>query len=97
MLTGKEVPIAVLSTILYQNIPPSVKESEKSLPGGGRKLMMFSDSRQDAAFFAPFMDNTYNKFKQRRYLVQALYDLDEGLDFEGWAYKARKEIGRAHV
>lgn len=90
ILTGKEIPVAVLTTALYQKIPPSTKADEASLPGGGRKLLMFSDSRQDAAFFAPFMDKTYNKFKQRRYLVQALLSANRPLDLEGWANKALK-------
>ena len=53
MLTGSEVPVAVLATSLYQKIPGSINEEEMYLPGSGRKLMMFSDSRQDAAFFRP--------------------------------------------
>ncbi len=95
VLTGKEVPVAVISTSLYQKIPASSEEDEASLPGRGRKLMMFSDSRQDAAFFAPFMDNTYNKFKQRRYLVQALEDAGEPLDLEDWARQTRLMAERA--
>ena len=90
ILTGKEVPVAVLTTALYQKLPAATgDEAGAQLPGRGRKLMMFSDSRQDAAFFAPFMDNTYNKFKQRRYLVRALSGL-EPLDLEEWSGKTRK-------
>jgi len=95
ILTGKEVPVAVLATSLYQKIPASSKPEEMHYPGGGRKLMMFSDSRQDAAFFAPFMDNTYNKFKQRRYLVQALKKVGEPIDLEEWARLVRKEAEQA--
>ena len=91
MLTGKEVPVAVLATSLYQRIPASINEEEAKHPGSGRKLMMFSDSRQDAAFFAPFMNSTYNKFKQRRYLVQALEKTDEIIDLKGWATLTKKE------
>ena len=95
ILTGKEVPVAVLATSLYQKIPASSKPEEMHYPGDGRKLMMFSDSRQDAAFFAPFMDNTYNKFKQRRYLVQALQKADEPIDLDEWARLVRKEAEQA--
>lgn len=89
VLTGKEIPVAILATALYQQVPSS--HNEQFIPGGGRKLMMFSDSRQDAAFFAPFMDNTYNKFKQRRYLVQALEQEDGSLDLDGWANRVRRK------
>lgn len=90
IVTGKQVPVAVLATALYQKIPVSPISNEAALPGGGRKLMMFSDSRQDAAFFAPFMDNTYNKFKQRRYLVEALEGGSEPIDLQGWVERVGK-------
>lgn len=90
IVTGKQVPVAVLATALYQKIPASHISEDAALPGGGRKLMMFSDSRQDAAFFAPFMDKTYNKFKQRRYLVEALEGKTEPMDLQDWAQRSRK-------
>lgn len=95
IVTGKQVPVAVLATALYQKIPESPISKEATLPGGGRKLMMFSDSRQDAAFFAPFMDNTYNKFKQRRYLVKALEGESEPIDLQEWVQRARKVAEKA--
>ncbi len=95
VLTGKEVPVAVLATSLYQKIPVSPKSEEAQYPGGGRKLLMFSDSRQDAAFFAPFMNNTYNKLKQRRYLVQALEKAPEPIDLEELSRLTRKEAEQA--
>ena len=57
--------------------------------------MMFSDSRQDAAFFAPFMDNTYNKFKQRRYLVQALEGCEESVGIKKWSRLVRTVAEKA--
>lgn len=41
---------------------------------GGRQLLIFSDSRQDAAFFAPYLDRTYNAILRRRLIMQALED-----------------------
>ena len=95
ILTGKEIPIAVLATSLYQKIPESINQEEATYPGGGRKLLMFSDSRQDAAFFAPFMNNTYNKFKQRRYLVQALDKTEGAISLKEWSRLAKKEAEQA--
>lgn len=95
IVTGKQVPVAVLATALYQKIPASPKQEEAARPGGGRKLMMFSDSRQDAAFFAPFMNITYNKFKQRRYLVKALENEAGPIDLQGWEQRARKVAEKA--
>lgn len=96
IVTGKQVPAAVLATALYQEIPASPKQEEKARPGEGRKLMVFSDSRQDAAFFAPFMDNTYNKFKQRRYLVEALESAtEEPINLQDWPQPAKKAADKA--
>lgn len=37
---------------------------------------MFSDSRQAAAFAAPYLDRTYSRLLERRYITQALQDPD---------------------
>lgn len=92
LLTGKEAPVAVLATALYQLVPPLADSRE---PGRGRKLIVFSDSRQDAAFFAPFMAQTYTKLKQRRYLVQALLETSDHLDLGEWARRARERADNA--
>ena len=41
------------------------------------------------------MNNTYNKFKQRRYLVQALKKAAGAIDLEDWSERARKKAGEA--
>jgi len=60
----KDAPAAVLTTALYQNLP---KEHIKQ-----KKILIFSDSRQDAAFFAPYLDFTYKRILFRRLIVEAL-------------------------
>lgn len=60
----RDAPAAVLTTALYQNIQ---KEHIKK-----KKILIFSDSRQDAAFFAPYLDFTYNRILFRRLIVEAL-------------------------
>ncbi|MGD2247958.1 MAG: DEAD/DEAH box helicase [Candidatus Methanofastidiosia archaeon] len=60
----KDAPAAVLVTALYQNLEKkNVKE---------KKILTFSDSRQDAAFFAPYLESTYKKILFRRLIVEAL-------------------------
>ncbi|MFV2072723.1 MAG: DEAD/DEAH box helicase [Thermoanaerobaculales bacterium] len=95
-LTGREAPIAVLATALYQHIPPSSDEEAVYMPGGGRKLIVFSDSRQDAAFFAPFLEGTYAKLKQRRYLAQALDNMNEAIGLGEWAHRVRRVAASAN-
>lgn len=60
----QDAPAAVLVTSLYQNLK---KESTKE-----KKILTFSDSRQDAAFFAPYLEFTYKRILFRRLIVEAL-------------------------
>lgn len=64
---------AVVTTALYQQLPEAVGEAADQV-GGGRKLLMFSDSRQAAAFAAPYLDRTYTRMLERRYITHALRD-----------------------
>lgn len=71
VLTGADAPVAVIATSLYQQLPPTA-DMGNSLVGEGRKLLCFSDSRQDAAFFAPYIERTYGRALRRRLIHQAL-------------------------
>ncbi|PDW03755.1 DEAD/DEAH box helicase [Candidatus Viridilinea mediisalina] len=77
-LTGQDAPVSVLATALYQHLPPSRDEASQALPGAGRKLLIFSDSRQDAAFFAPYIERTYNQVLQRRLLLKTIQEHPDG-------------------
>ncbi|MFC7573117.1 helicase-related protein [Klenkia terrae] len=69
--TGSDAPPSVLTTALYQQLPPG-PSAAADLPGQGRKLLLFSDSRQAAAFAAPYLENTYGQLQQRSLLVDGL-------------------------
>src|SRR5690606_29452123 len=58
--SGSEAPVSVIATGLYRSPPPMAGPSRRAT-AGGRKLLMFSDSRQDAAFFAPYLQRTYSR------------------------------------
>jgi ATP-dependent helicase YprA (DUF1998 family)/ribosomal protein S27E len=47
---------AVVTDALYQRLPE--KSGSWQTPGRGRRLLAFSDNRQDAAFFAPYLQRT---------------------------------------
>lgn len=74
-VTGTDAPVSVVATELYQEIPPAVGGRQAAGIGEGRKLLTFSDSRQDAAFFAPYLDRTYGRAIQRRLIAQAVAEL----------------------
>jgi superfamily II DNA or RNA helicase len=60
----QDAPAAVLITTLYQNLD---KEGERA-----KKILSFSDSRQDAAFFAPYLEFTYKRILFRQLIAEAL-------------------------
>ncbi len=72
-VTGHDAPAAVVATSLYQSLP-SEEPAQGRVPdvGEGRKLLSFSDSRQEAAFFASYLDRTYARAMQRRLIWKAL-------------------------
>jgi ATP-dependent helicase YprA (DUF1998 family) len=68
--SGNEAAAAVLATALYQALPPDEELAHR--PGGGRKLLTFSDSRQAAAFFAPYLESSHALVQQRRLIMDGL-------------------------
>lgn len=85
---------AVITTALYQELPVATDETADQV-GGGRKLLMFSDSRQAAAFAAPYLNRTYGRLLERRYLTQAIQDppkyADDEYSLEDLAIIAKKK------
>jgi ATP-dependent helicase YprA (DUF1998 family) len=75
MVTGTDAPASVIATDLFQAIPASSDPRLQKQVGQGRKLLTFSDSRQDAAFFASFLDRTYSRAVERRVLFGAVEQL----------------------
>ena len=69
---GVDSMSAVLASSLYASLPPA---AGSSAPGGERKLLAFSDSRQDAAYFAPILQVENSKYLRRSVIVEALIRL----------------------
>lgn len=62
----------------------------------GRKLLAFSDNRQEAAFFAAYMDNKYNQLMWRRLILNELRKKPNGVvigDMIPLLYNAAKSAG----
>lgn len=72
LVTGTDAPASVIATYLYQEVPASADPKLRARVGQGRKLLTFSDSRQDAAFFASFLDRTYRRAVERCLLAEAV-------------------------
>ncbi len=77
--SGADASAAVLATSLYQNLPGDDGPAGDN-PGEGRKLLAFSDSRQGAAFFAPYLNSSYRRIFERRLLMMGI---EKACDAEG--------------
>jgi ATP-dependent helicase YprA (DUF1998 family) len=72
-VSGVDALTSVIATSIYGNLPTS----PKSVGSGNRKLLAFSDNRQDAAYFAPYLAESYADLLRRRAIVKAFSDLVE--------------------
>jgi len=69
LYTGTDEPVAEIATTLYQ----SANRDHVQTGADRQKLLTFSDSRQDAAFFAPYLESLY-KASLRRHVVLELIE-----------------------
>ncbi|WP_433365018.1 DEAD/DEAH box helicase [Streptosporangium sp. CA-115845] len=98
--SGNDAAVAVLGTALYQALPPATKEELADQPGEGRKLLSFSDSRQAAAFFAPYLESSYSSIQHRRLILEGLKAAtrdDDAVSVADLTYQVAKAADRAHV
>jgi ATP-dependent helicase YprA (DUF1998 family) len=97
--TGGDAAASVITTALYQELPPADDEVQADQPGQGRKLLLFSDSRQAAAFFAPYLETSYQTIQHRRLILEALSRdaADEAAHIEDVAYHLVRAADAAHV
>ncbi|MFA7572349.1 MAG: DEAD/DEAH box helicase [Lutispora sp.] len=90
---GQDASTAVVAESLYKQIPESfieiperkkeelnqfVTQEGQVLPEKTRRLLLFSDSRQDAAYFASYFQYTYDVFFRRRIMLKAARELIGG-------------------
>ena len=71
-LTGQDAPVSVLTGTFYRDVAPSASTEEHQRPGEGRKMLVFTDSRQRAAFFAPYIQRSQERQLRRRLMVASL-------------------------
>jgi ATP-dependent helicase YprA (DUF1998 family) len=95
-LSGSEAPVSVIATSLYQSLPAGNPQTRRP-SAGGRKLLMFSDSRQDAAFFAPYLARTYSRALERRLIWNQLSAAVEPMRFEELLQSVRGSAERLGV
>lgn len=73
--TQEDAPTAVLAETIIRNLPFDEKDERLAeLPAHGRNLLVFSDARQRAAFFAPYLEQTTLESAYLGPLVAAIED-----------------------
>ena len=97
--TGGDAAASVITTALYQALPAADDEVEADQPGQGRKLLLFSDSRQAAAFFAPYLETSYQTIQHRCLILKALSRAaaDEAAHVDDVAYHLVRAADAAHI
>ena len=97
-MLGAEAVTSVLGTAVYQQIPEKKEDLEDAAPDDDdwaspainqvskskRRLLVFSDSRQDAAFFATYFASSYNQILQRRLIISTLEKYNEKVIANRW-------------
>ena len=91
---GDDALASVTAQTLLEALPPPAGRSSQA-PMKGRNLLVFADSRQDAAFFAPFFERTSRDQAIRAAVIEALKRADEPVDVrsladDGWRLLAKQ-------
>ena len=84
---GDEMMGSYVSTLLLERMPVPVQRSSDA-PIGGRHVLAFSDNRQDAAFFAPYIERISRVEAIRGAILSSLDDSEEPLN----VYDLRDEV-----
>jgi len=87
---GTDGPHAVIATALYQELPP-----------GRRKVLAFADGRQEAAFFAWYLEDSYRNILGRNLILKVVQEqashCSEGSSLQDLATGLRDVFRQKHV
>ncbi|MFO8059651.1 MAG: DEAD/DEAH box helicase [Bacillota bacterium] len=63
---------------------PTSEVAATAVEGTARKLLIFSDSRRDAAFFATYLSRSYSRMLRRRLMIEVLRQNRDSLASSRW-------------
>ena len=106
--TGQDVPVSLLTQALYECLPGASDAEQKNVKsqfgnrlnqstadpivGDARKLLIFSDSRQNAAFMASFLQDHNRENLIRAVACRTLKGSKATWTLEEWQEECRNEI-----
>ncbi|WP_461534712.1 DEAD/DEAH box helicase [Spongorhabdus nitratireducens] len=85
---GNESLSSVVTQRVIEALPKKTGHDDDR-PMAGRKLLTFSDNRQDAAFFAPYFERTAGDLAHRAAIIKVLEEASKPLPFDTVAEKVR--------
>ncbi len=92
---GDDMMAAFISSSLLEQMPPPEPPRTKA-PLEGKSLLAFSDNRQDAAFFAPYLERISRVEAIRGAMLNVLDNSDEPIyldDLKGQVWRSLKRQG----
>lgn len=93
---GDDALASVAAQALLEALPEPASGGDRPTPMRGRNLLAFADSRQDAAFFAPFFERTSRDQAIRAAIVQVIRgDGEEATDIIRLADDVWRRLHRA--
>ncbi|MDA9478896.1 hypothetical protein XI03_31295 [Bradyrhizobium sp. CCBAU 65884] len=90
---GDDALAAVAAQELLESLPKPHDRAQDA-PMGGRNLLVFSDNRQDAAFFAPFFERTSRDQALRAAIFRVLRKEGEAINLEDLTQSVYRELRR---
>lgn len=90
---GDDALAAVAAQELLESLPKP-RDRAQDAPMGGRNLLVFSDNRQDAAFFAPFFERTSRDQAVRAAIFRVLRDEGEPVNLEDLTQSVYRQLRR---
>ncbi|MBA4130091.1 MAG: hypothetical protein C0519_01560 [Hyphomicrobium sp.] len=90
---GDDALAAVAAQDLLEALP-APPDRDQDAPMGGRNLLVFSDNRQDAAFFAPFFERTSRDQSLRAAIFRSVATSDEPLNIDDLTHAVYRELRR---
>ncbi|HNY81561.1 MAG TPA: DEAD/DEAH box helicase [Thermotogota bacterium] len=93
-LDGADASGSVIATALFQNLYSGLSPEERKRQNG---FIVFSDSRQGAAYFAPYLQESYDRIFWRRILVNTLETYREKAIENDWIVKNLAEFAKKRL
>lgn len=88
-------PLSIMTGKLYRLVPPAAEPEQRQRAGGGRKLLTFYDSRQGAAQFAAYLQDSTNQDTYAHLIPKAIELLEQKYGYADFSSLAERAMEMA--